>query len=119
MRYIDVSRLPFRVWVFGGNWLVKKDTGEDWPYAIGSKSCMHIVGHYKPMNKKTIKLAEDALCTSEEGKEAFAFIRSRLIEEGYDEYYFDGVYRKGYNLQDTLEDAERIRDEVKALAHKS
>lgn len=119
MRHIDVCRLPFKVWVFADHWLVTKNTGEEWPHAIGSKSCMHIVGGYKPMNEKMIELAENALCDSEEGKEAFAFIRSRLVEEGYDEHYFDTAYRKNYNLLNTLEDAERIRNELKTLAHKS
>ena len=113
MRHIDVFRLPFKVWVFADHWLVTKDTGEEWPYAICSKSCMHIVGQYRPMNEKMIECAEKALCDTDEGKEAFAFIRSRLVEEGYDEHYFDTVYRKRYNLRYTLEDAERIRKALK------
>lgn len=117
MRHIDVSRLPFHVWVFADHWSVTKNTGESWPYAIGSKSCMHIVGRYAPMNENMIKCAENALCDSEEGKEAFAFIRSRLIEEGYDEHYFDSVYRKNYCLQDTIEDAESIRKALKKGLH--
>ena len=78
---------------------------------------MHIVGRYAPMNEKIIECAEKAFCNTEEGKEAFAFIRSRLIEEGYDEHYFDAVYRKNYCLQDTLEDAERIRKALKNGLH--
>lgn len=112
MRHIDISRPPFRVWVFGGNWLVKKDNADGWPYAICSKGCMHIVGHYRPMNEQAIKCAENALCNTDEGREAFSFIRSRLIAEGYDERYFDTVYRKTYCLQDTLEDAERMRNQI-------
>lgn len=117
MRHVDICRLPFHVWVFADHWTVTKNTGEEYPYAIGSKSCMHIVGRYRPMNEKTIKCAENALCDCEEGKEAFTFIRSRLIEEGYDEHYFDSVYRKNYCLQDTLKDAEIIRNHLQKDLH--
>lgn len=117
MRHIDVCRLPFHVWVFADHWTVTENTGEECPYAIGSKSCMHIVGSYKPMNEKMIERAEKALCDTDEGKEAFAFIRSRLVKEGYDEHYFDSVYRKKYCLQNTLEDAERIRKALRKSLH--
>lgn len=63
----------------------------------------------RPMSKETVERARKALCKTKEGRDAFAHIESMFTECGYDDIFWDVVWRHDYTLQSAVAKADEVR----------
>lgn len=63
----------------------------------------------RPMSKETVERARKVLCKTKEGRDAFAHIESMFTECGYDDIFWDVVWRHDYTLQSAVAKADEVR----------
>ena len=63
----------------------------------------------RPMSKETVERARKALCKTKEGRDACSHIESMCTECGYDDIFWDVVWRHNYTLQMAVAKADEVR----------